>query len=304
MNKVYVMLSTYNGQKYLKEQIDSILGQEEVNVQLLVRDDGSSDSTCDILKQYEKVNSNIKVYYEENIGYIKSFLKLVQYAGTEQGAYYSFSDQDDIWEKNKLIAAIRKMDCAGEEEPVMYYSDLKVVDKDDHFIRMANSWEGTIDKYMLAMFIGIRGCTMVHNNSLQQLLLRYQPGKISGHDTYVALLAFWSGRVVYDSNAYIHYRQTGENLSITGTSKWDKIYKNFVYLKKRMTTRSNIHELNAKAVLDGYADVVKEREKLEKVAYYKKSWKTKIALLREKDFFHFSFIINAFNIFLLTIGKL
>lgn len=304
MDKVYVMLSTYNGQRYLKEQIDSILNQEEVEIQLIIRDDGSTDLTCDILKEYEKEYDNVQVYYEENVGYIKSFMKLVQYAYCQSDAFYSFADQDDIWEKDKLANAVKKINDLHANEPVLYYSDLKVVDKDDHFIRMANSWEGTINKYMFAMFIGIRGCTMVYNHHLQDLLVRYEPDRIFGHDTYIALLAFWTGKVVYDSNAYIHYRQTGENLSITGTNKWDKLYKNFIYLKKRMTNKSNMHEINAKAVLEGYGNCVKEKEKLEKVAYYKKSWRDKAALLRDKDFFSFSLVINLFNTFLILIGKL
>lgn len=303
MKKVVVMMSTYNGEKYLKQQIESILHQEGVEVDLVIRDDGSTDATTAIIEEYSTKFRNITLYKGQNIGYIKSFMWLVKNVGAEKGAYYAFSDQDDIWNSQKLKAAVDMIDQKKRDIPVMYYSDLNVVDKDGKFIRKANTWEGSIDKYKISVFIGIRGCTMVYNYYLQSLLQQYTPVKISGHDTYIALLAFWAGQVVYDSNAYIDYRQTGENLSITGKGSFDRLKKNFLYVKKRLTVRANIHENNAKEILKGYENIV-DLEKLKVVAYYRESLASKIRLLRDKEFFQFSFLIKLFNIFFILIGKL
>ena len=303
MKKVVVMMSTYNGEKYLKPQIESILTQKGVKVHLVIRDDGSTDATKDILGEYCAKFQNITVYKGENVGYIKSFMWLVKKVGAEKDTYYAFSDQDDIWDNQKLKAAVDMINKEKKDIPVMYYSDLNVVDKDGSFIRKANTWEGSIDKYKISVFIGIRGCTMVYNYHLQALLQKYSPRKISGHDTYIALLAFWAGHVVYDSNAYIDYRQTGENLSITGKSSFDRLKKNFLYVKKRLTVRANIHENNAKEIIKGYENII-DVENLKAVAFYRNSLYSKIKLLKKKEYVHFSFLINLFNLLFIIIGKL
>ena len=296
-------MSTYNGEKYLKPQIESILTQKGVKVHLVIRDDGSTDATRDILGEYCAKFQNITVYKGENVGYIKSFMWLVKKVGAEKDTYYAFSDQDDIWDNQKLKAAVDMINKEKKDIPVMYYSDLNVVDKDGSFIRKANTWEGSIDKYKISVFIGIRGCTMVYNYHLQALLQKYSPRKISGHDTYIALLAFWAGHVVYDSNAYIDYRQTGENLSITGKSSFDRLKKNFLYVKKRLTVRANIHENNAKEIIKGYENII-DVENLKAVAFYRNSLSSKIKLLKKKEYFQFSFLINLFNLLFIIIGKL
>ena len=299
-DNIVVLMSTYNGSRYIKEQLASIYSQKGVSCSLLVRDDGSSDDTCSILEK-EQCDGKLKWYSGTNLGPAMSFLDLLKHA--PKADYYAFSDQDDIWDNQKLKAAVDMINKEKKDIPVMYYSDLNVVDKDGSFIRKANTWEGSIDKYKISVFIGIRGCTMVYNYHLQALLQKYSPRKISGHDTYIALLAFWAGHVVYDSNAYIDYRQTGENLSITGKSSFDRLKKNFLYVKKRLTVRANIHENNAKEIIKGYENII-DVENLKAVAFYRNSLSSKIKLLKKKEYFHFSFLINLFNLLFIIIGKL
>lgn len=100
---VQVVMSTYNGEKYLKEQIDSILSQEGVDVRLYIRDDGSSDRTTDILASYQE-HKNVKIEKGNNLGFAKSFLTALDEC--DEADYYAFSDQDDVWEKDKLSTAI------------------------------------------------------------------------------------------------------------------------------------------------------------------------------------------------------
>lgn len=305
MERVYVMLSSYNGEKYIEQQIESILKQKEVEVRLLIRDDGSTDRTVEIIRQYEKQWKNISVYEGKNLGYINSFLWLVSKCPVEENSFFAFSDQDDIWDEDKLIVAVKKIMETKEEGAVLYYSDLKVVDSEGNFIRLANSWEGSIDKYMISVFIGIRGCTMVYNGKLQKILSGREISEVSGHDTYIALVAFWLGAVVYDETPHINYRQTGENLSITGVSKWDHLKKNFIYLKRRVTFRANMHEKNAKELLRHYGGENTEKlEELAMVADYKKSVSAAIRLLICKKFKRFSFAIRIFNDLLIIMGKL
>ena len=126
--KILVLMSTYNGEQYIKEQIESILEQDGVNVHLLIRDDGSRDGTIEILKDYSKRYNNIEMYQGKNLGACQSFFNLMKNAGMEYD-YYAFADQDDVWERDKLKAAISRIE--GEEQiPVLYCGTYKLVDKE------------------------------------------------------------------------------------------------------------------------------------------------------------------------------
>lgn len=305
MHKVTVLMSTYNGEKYLREQLDSILSQTIVELKLMIRDDGSTDSTLEILDEYKSRYSSIQVFEGENVGYVKSFMWLVDKVGTEEGMFYAFADQDDYWDSNKLCKAIEMIESETNiEQPILYYSNLDVVDENLNYIRKGNVWEGSIDKFMFLMFIGIRGCTIVYNSYLQSILCSQKPEYVSSHDGFIALLAFWSGKVIYDDNAYIKYRQTGNNTSITGTSKLDALKKNVSYFKKRMGVKAHEREFNAKSILNAYGKYINEKELVEKVAFYKDSFSTKRRLMKDKRYFKFHTSINVANKLLIIFGKL
>ena len=105
MKTVQVVWSTYNGGKYLERQLDSIFDQKEVKVKFLVSDDGSTDNTRKILEKYKKKFS-LTIILGSNLGFARSFWRLVQKANNAD--YYAFCDQDDIWENDKLISAVKK----------------------------------------------------------------------------------------------------------------------------------------------------------------------------------------------------
>ena len=304
MYEFTVMMSTYNGEKYLREQLDSILAQKKVNLTLYIRDDGSSDGTVDIIEEYMQNHKNIKLIKEKNVGYVKSFMYLVEYVGTTENMFYAFADQDDYWLEDKLFVAATKISEHKNDEPILYYSDLDVVNEKLEFIKKANNWEGSFNKFMALMFIAIRGCTVVYNSSLQQILNSAKPSYVSSHDGYIALLAYWTGSVIYDENAYIKYRQTGGNVSVTGVSKTDAFRKNVEYLKKRFGKKAHERENNARSILECYYSFIKEPELVEKVAYYKKSTSSKFALIKDKRYFPFHTSINIANVLLILAGKL
>ena len=92
--KVKVLLSAYNGEKYIVEQVESILNQTYQNIELYIRDDGSKDNTLKVLKPYQD-NPKVHIIQGENVGFIKSFLQLVELSGDAD--FYSYADQDDVW---------------------------------------------------------------------------------------------------------------------------------------------------------------------------------------------------------------
>lgn len=103
--KCVVLMASYNGIPFISEQIDSILSQAEVDVRLFVRDDGSSDGTRDLLQRYADEGS-LTLLTGENLGPALGFLTLLRNA--PEADYYAFSDQDDIWDSDKLITAIKQ----------------------------------------------------------------------------------------------------------------------------------------------------------------------------------------------------
>ena len=125
MKKVDILLATYNGEQYLKEQLDSILAQSYNEFRLLISDDASTDDTVRILKEYEEKDTRITVFFQkENSGVIKNFEFLLERVENE---YYMFSDQDDIWKEDKIEKSIKKIE---ETDSSLVYTDLEVVDSD------------------------------------------------------------------------------------------------------------------------------------------------------------------------------
>lgn len=116
---VCVLLSTYNGEKYLEEQLNSLIKQEDVELRILVRDDGSKDRTHEILDKWQK-RGHINWYEGKNKGAAQSFMDLIYNA--PEADYYAFCDQDDVWLPEKLKVAIDKIRESNEAMPCMYIS--------------------------------------------------------------------------------------------------------------------------------------------------------------------------------------
>ena len=159
MKKVLVLLSTYNGEKYLREQLDSVLSQEGVDVSLLIRDDGSKDGTLNILKEYS-VKDNVNYYEGVNCGPSESFHDLMRHAKGYD--YYAFCDQDDVWNNDKLITAVRLLEEKKQDLPLLYCSNLNVVDEHLNYCRLCHSEKYDLsNKYLgLVDFFAV-GCTEV-----------------------------------------------------------------------------------------------------------------------------------------------
>ena len=210
--KIVVLLSTYNGEKYLREQIDSILNQKSSHqVDLIVRDDGSNDGTIEILKFYEeKYPEKVKVNLKENIGYINSFFELIR--GAEGYDYYALSDQDDIWLEDKIETAIEACEACAYNGPLLYGSSSFLVnDKLEIMGETQKNLKGiTWDNLLIQNFFP--GHTQVFNEALCKLLKReVDCSKIYVHDFWITYMAFLHGKVIFDNQSHTYYRQHGTN---------------------------------------------------------------------------------------------
>lgn len=213
MNNVYVLLSTYNGERYIREQIESILSQEGVDVTLFVRDDSSNDNTLSILNELKSKYTNIIVSTGKNLGAALSFMELLFHV-PDTSLYYAFADQDDIWEPNKLATAIRMLE--SNQNAVLYSSNQKVVDKDNHYIGNRYSFSPPLDVFNIIDKNYLSGCTMVMKRELLIKVRKIKPSdtiiRNRMHDTWMAAVAACVGGIVYDENSYIRYRQHDNNV--------------------------------------------------------------------------------------------
>lgn len=217
---VYVMLSAYNGEKYISEQIDSILTQSHVDVTLHIRDDGSTDKTRDILDGYAAKFPNIILSYGDNIGYAASFWTILLQA-PDSYDYYAFSDQDDVWEPDKLAAGIHAL-MQSQGQYRLYASALNVTDEDLNY-QYTNSFNNL--KPQLGSAITrprLSGCTMIFNPALLALCrkmdIRQPDGKCMSHDgaVYLSYLAC-GGKIVFSPQSHINLRRHPE--TVTGHGK-------------------------------------------------------------------------------------
>lgn len=221
---ILVMMSTYNGEKYLREQIESILNQTEKN-KILIRDDGSTDSTLSIIKEYEK-KEGITWYQGKNIGPTKSFFDLLIHAPNEE--YYAFSDQDDYWMPDKLKAGVDHLKKIDKNIPALYYSGKLIVNEK---LEKINTKDIYVRKntFGCALTEGVAyGCTMVFNYKLKKIISGFIPENKYMHDAFIYRLSCSIGIVIYDPNSYIRYRQHSSNVvghEEVGLQRWKQRLK-------------------------------------------------------------------------------
>lgn len=211
---VCVLMSTYNGNRYIKDQMDSLQSQIGVTLKIVVRDDGSSDDTLTIINNYASRYHNISILKEQNYGVEESFNRLCKYAlEHEKADYYAFCDQDDVWDNDKLKIAIEKLVGFDKEKPNLYFSNLRKVDENLNFIGdLYKDNEVFTDRSKTLVQIFTYGCTCVFNRTALEYYCRTEQQN-TYHDNWVYCICSYLGNVIYDSEGHIQYRQHGNNLS-------------------------------------------------------------------------------------------
>lgn len=214
---VLVMMATYNGAKYVAEQIESILAQEKVNVSLLITDDGSTDRTAAICTEFSQRHPNIRFKRNtRNIGLASNFMSMLYQSDSEAFDYFAFSDQDDFWLPNKLHHAISSF--PADESACLYYSDVENVDSRlEPFPSGGREYnifsEASQSLKLLLTCNWASGCTMVFNSALCRLVQKHVPSSFPRiHDVWVHLIALSCAKTIPDlNNAFILRRISDQN---------------------------------------------------------------------------------------------
>ena len=226
--KVNILMSTYNGQQFLAEQIRSIQDQSYTDWTLFIRDDGSSDNTKEILKDFERQDSRIHLIdsdKSDNLGVIKSFHKLVNH---DRADYYFFSDQDDVWLPNKLELSLKEAQNYPADLPLMVYMDLKVVNQDlkimtESMVKSQSHHANTELVQELTENTVTGGVAMI-NHALAEMW--QETDDILMHDWYLALLASAFGNLVFIDQPGELYRQHSDN--VLGARTLSKRFKKWI----------------------------------------------------------------------------
>ncbi len=210
--RVRVLLSTFNGERYLPALLDSVLAQRFDNLEIVARDDGSNDTTPALLRDYAARHPRIRVHAGERIGFVKSFLSLLHIPGDDV-EYYAFCDQDDVWLAHKVARAVECSSRCDDALPVLYCSRERTVTAD-----LAPLWTSSPPRHALALANALvecpfLGCTTVINRHARDLIVEHPPQHACGHEWWCYLVASAFGHVCFDQETPVLYRRHTANAS-------------------------------------------------------------------------------------------
>ena len=207
-------MATYNGEKYLYEQIESILNQSYKNWILLIRDDKSEDSTVSIIEEYEKKDSRIRLLRDRkgNLGFVKNFEELLK---NSQEEFIMFSDQDDYWEKDKIknYIEILQKDEKLSQIPLLIHSNSFICDKElkivkEKFVDSSIASEKNGNSYFFSYVV--QGSTVMINRKLKEICIPFL-SSVTLHDRYFHLISEFFGKRIFIDKSLMKYRQHMNN---------------------------------------------------------------------------------------------
>ena len=214
MEKIDILLATYNGSKYLHEQLDSILSQSYGNINVIIRDDGSSDNTVMIIKEYEQKDNRVKLLNDNlgNLGFVRNFEELMKNSTSE---YLMFSDQDDIWYNNKVETSYKRIKAIEEKNgkscPILVHTNSKIMNYETRTKSLFISDCAKNSSFENSFFnFFVQGSTMLINGSLKREALPFSK-EVYLHDRYLHLIAEFIGIRSYIDVPTMDYRQHSNN---------------------------------------------------------------------------------------------
>lgn len=254
MDRIDILLPTYNGEKYIGEQIESLLNQTYLNIKIIIRDDYSSDNTLEILKKYELMDSRIKIIKDnyKNIGLVKNIELLLE---SSNAKYIMYCDQDDYWFSNKVEKLYSVINKENQKNSILVHSDSYITNEK---LKIKGRFRGNkpLETGLINSCFNyyVQGATIIFNQSLKEKILPFN-SKVYLHDRYTHLVCELEGKRIYLNEPLMYYRQHETN--IVGS-------KNII-----IKIKNNINFLSKNFFL-------KEDAELIKILYENKNYKEKL----------------------------
>jgi rhamnosyltransferase len=236
-----ILLPTYNGEKYIGEQIESIINQTYKNWRLLIRDDGSVDGTVGIIKKYIKKDKRIELIEDNlgNLGLVKNIEKLMKESKAD---YIMFADQDDVWLNNKIEIFIKELEKEKGNIPILIHSDCYIANEKLEILRkfkkttpLKNGLNNILFTYW------VQGSSSMINKKLKEKMIPFLE-EVYIHDRYAHLIVELFGKRVYINKCTMYYRQHDNNL-IGNKNFIEKIIRNIRNIKRNKFFHEEDREL-------------------------------------------------------------
>lgn len=295
---VAILMCTYNGAPFLREQLDSIGNQSYTDWTLFVSDDGSTDATRRILADYQQRwgTQRLIVFDGPRRGFGKNFVSLLKRAEI-RAHHYAFSDQDDVWFSDKLERGLVSMAKTAEQQPSLYCSRTRLIDAEGNVIGFSPLFSRA-PSFKNALVQSLAGAnTMIMNEPAREILLNLpDDANVVAHDwlAYILVTAT-GGTVLYDAEPTIDYRQHGGNLIGASTgfrskvarfirmlsgqfAEWNESNLQILKAMKPLLTRENQLTL-ARFESSRHSDVLSRLSAIRKSGVYRQTVRGNISLI-------------------------
>lgn len=236
-------MSTYNGVKYIDRQLQSIYMQvlpSDFNLQLLIRDDKSADATVQLIKKWEDKLDITLISGKENVGPAKSFWRLLKIA--PKSDFYAFSDQDDIWDKDKLAIAIKCLGAQSNKIPLLYGCQAREKNYEKNEIKKIDQSDHPLNLTSIMINGSFEGCSMVFNNNARMEAIKQDENLIPMHDFALLISTMLTGKVLYDKEP--HFTHVIHTNNADTIDKNQGVYKRIKKARIKWRKNSNATPIN------------------------------------------------------------
>jgi len=223
--KVNILLSTYNGEKYIEQQLNSLLAQTYENIDIYIRDDNSKDNTIGIIEHIIKENKTEKQIYildnhHQNLGYPDCFWELLDKC--QEADYYSFCDQDDYWEPEKIEKAVGMLESL--HTPGLFFHAYEICDEKLNCNYVYTYPKKKIEVNDMLFWVFAQGFSLVLNKELKEMVQKTMPkGKQLPHDIWCLWVAYINGQIVFTDEVLAKYRRYEGAVTTTHGSLFTKV---------------------------------------------------------------------------------
>lgn len=301
---VTILMATYNGEAFIKNQILSLQQQTFSNWRLFIQDDGSTDNTISIIKNFQKSDSRIRLV-DDNLkgqGAGKNFLSLIKYSETD---YTIYCDQDDIWLENKIFELVKyanEIKLNVSDAPSLVYADGYAYMDGEGTIDFSGISNNHADQLKDFLFFngGYQGCSIMFNRAMTKFLLNYR-GFVYLHDDITTLAAYALGKVYFLPKYLMLYRQhtnavTGIKTFRNGLTSKFKSPVNYLLSRKHYQVKKSFFECNSSILSETnkkvFLDFISFCESNNKFTDFFKLWRSGFRLNNSRTKLLLKFLIR------------